>query len=183
MTALQIIDFFYADEADLRHLLLHHSLQVRDRALLVADCHPEFAVDRGLLERGALLHDIGIGLCDAPSIHCHGSRPYIEHGPLGARMLRELGDAELEPVARICERHTGTGLPGFEPETLEEQIVCYADKFYSKSHPERTRTPEQTAESLRRFGEHCAARFWEWHALFKVPSDSSLKGEDGIRGQ
>mgnify|MGYP004420939777 CR=1 FL=1 len=51
-------------------------------------------------------------------------------------------------IARVCERHTGTGLTDevikqrqlplpagdYRPETLEEQLICYADKFYSKRH-------------------------------------------------
>ncbi len=67
----------------------------------------------------------------------------------------------------IDERHTGTGLPGLEPETLEEQIVCYADKFYSKSSPDRVRTVAEAAQSLEKFGEPGVRKFLEWAARFE----------------
>lgn len=173
MTPLEIIKQCCKGNAPLRNLLMLHSQQVRDRALLVADRHPELNLNRQLLADGAMLHDIGVTRCDAPGIHCHGTAPYIEHGPLGAAILREMMEANptlaqwLTPIARICERHTGTGLPGYEPETMEEKVVCYADKFFSKSHPERTRTAEQTAESLRKFGEAGVKIFLDWDKEFR----------------
>lgn len=168
MTVLDIIDRFYADNEPLYALLLHHSRQVCRHALRVADSHPELKLNRQIIEDGAMLHDIGIVRCNAPSIHCYGAEDYMRHGPLGAEMLREMSDGlpNMAALARICERHTGTGLPGYEPETLEEQVVCYADKFYSKSHPERERNAEQTAEMLSRFGDASVERFLEWHLRF-----------------
>lgn len=172
MTALDIITHFYAENAPLYALLLHHSRQVRDHALRVVDAHPELGLNRQLIDDGAMLHDIGIIRCDAPGIHCHGTEPYLHHGPIGAEMLRSLPAemqqlaSPLDDLARICERHTGTGLPGYEPETLEEQVVCYADKFYSKSHPERERNAEQTAQMLSKFGDASVERFLEWHLRF-----------------
>lgn len=174
MTSIEIIERCCQGNCPLQELLVHHSQQVRDHALRVVSGHPELQLDAHLVEVGAMLHDIGIGQCDAPSIHCHGDQPYMAHGPLGANFLRSLADEgvtdieglPLEALARICERHTGTGLPGYEPETLEEQVVCYADKFYSKSHPERERNAEQTAEMLSRFGDASVNRFLEWHLRF-----------------
>ena len=86
-------------------------------------------------------------------------------------MLRQLDDASLgkdrvEALARVAERHTGTGLPGYEPETLEEQLICYADKFYSKSSPDREKTVEQAVHSLRKFGEAGVVKFMEWVRKF-----------------
>ena len=92
---------------------------------------------------------------------------------LGAELLRGEG---LEREARVCERHTGTGLtaqqiaeqglplPAIDlmPETEEEHVICYADKFYSKSHPERERTVAQTAQSLQKFGEAGVRKFLAW---------------------
>lgn len=180
MSPLDIIYRYYPEEGALRELLLHHSRQVMDHALRVAERHPELSLNRMILVKGAMLHDVGIFLTDAPGIHCHGSSPYLLHGRLGAELLRREADPEAETLARICERHTGTGLteetirrqglpipPGdYRPETLEEQVICYADKFYSKSHPEAGRTYEQSLRSLAKFGEEGLAIFAEWHRRF-----------------
>ena len=203
----QIIDKYYPEDGPLRQLLLHHSRQVMERALLIADRHPELGADRTLLVEGAMLHDIGIFLTDAPGIHCHGTAHYILHGSLGAQLLRneakqlkkekqqaeQLNEEQLqaiqlqeelhfyEALARICERHTGTGLTrqtiierglpdpqkDLLPETIEEQIICYADKFYSKSHLERERTIPQTLQSLEKFGDEGVEKFRHWTELFE----------------
>lgn len=184
----QIIDKFYPADDNLRRLLIHHSRQVADRALLIARRHPELKADLIFLENAAMLHDIGICCTNAPSIYCEGAEPYLLHGRLGAEMMRDEARlrgadeaAMCEKIARVCERHTGTGLTAqnireqqlplpeqdFLPETTEEIIVCYADKFYSKSHPERERTVEQTAQSLEKFGHEGVEKFLGWAAMFE----------------
>lgn len=164
MNYQSIIDQYYAEDDQLRRLLLFHSRQVADRSLAICRQHPELPLDQQFVEEAAMLHDIGIRWCHAPSIFCMGESPYIEHGQIGGRLLRQLG---FERHARVCERHTGTGLPGFEPETLEEQLVCYADKFYSKSHPERVLTVDQAAQSLERFGHEGVEKFLAWAKMFE----------------
>ncbi len=177
LSAEALIEKYYPADDALRRLLLVHSRQVAERATSVCRRHPELGLDADFVRRAAMLHDIGIFLTDAPGIFCYGSAPYMLHGYLGAQIMRREGD---EAVARVCERHTGTGLtpdairtlgldlpPGiYTPQTLEEKLVCYADKFYSKSHPERERTPEQTAQSLAKFGDANVDIFLGWHALF-----------------
>ena len=54
----------------------------------------------------------------------------------------------------------------FLPETLEEQLICYADKFFSKTRLEIEKTVEQAEHSLAKFGEAGVLRFRQWHALF-----------------
>ncbi|MBQ6406021.1 MAG: HD domain-containing protein [Prevotella sp.] len=159
-----IIDKYYPADDELRRVLLLHSRQVADRCLLIVKKHKELPVDVQFLEEAAMLHDIGIYQCDAPSIHCHGTEPYIKHGPIGGDLLRQEG---YPRHARVAERHTGTGLPGFEPETLEEQIVCYADKFYSKSKPDHVRTVAETAQSLEKFGHEGVLKFLSWAEKFE----------------
>ena len=174
-----IIDKYYPSENELRRILLLHSRQVADRCLKIAKNHPELKLDVEFLEESAMLHDIGIFRCDAPSIQCFGSEPYICHGVIGGQILREEG---WQRHALVCERHTGTGLSReqidsqhlplppdgiFEPEALEEQVVCYADKFFSKSNPERVRTVEQTAASLEKFGPEGVAKFMGWAERFE----------------
>ncbi len=164
MDYLSIIEKYYTEDDALRRLLLKHSRQVADRCLLIASRHPELHLDATFLEEAAMLHDIGIRWCQAPSIHCHGTEPYLRHGPIGGELLRHEG---YERHARVAERHTGTGLPGLEPETMEEQVVCYADKFYSKSHPDRILSVGQAAESLARFGEAGVEKFRHWASMFE----------------
>ena len=176
-----IINQYYPEDNALRRLLLCHSRQVADRSLSIARRHPELQLDAAFLESAAMLHDIGIFRCHAPSIWCVGGEPYIRHGLIGGQLLRAMGQA-YEPYARVCERHTGTGitrrqiqeqglpLPAefcYEPETLEEQVVCYADKFYSKSHPERVLTVDEAAQSLAKFGQEGVEKFLKWSEKFE----------------
>lgn len=77
-------------------------------------------------------------------------------------MMRSLGlEAEyVEKIARICERHTGAGLPGYEPETIEEKLVCLADKFYSKSgDPAQEKPMERVMRSMAKFGDENVRKF------------------------
>ena len=179
MDYLAIINEYYPSENDLRRILLTHSRSVADRCLLIARKHPELRLDTEFLEEAAMLHDIGIFCCNAPSIQCFGTEPYICHGMLGGRLLRE---KVLVRHAQVCERHTGTGISRdqilsqnlplpldgqYEPDTLEEQVVCYADKFYSKTHLDMERTVEQTARSLEPFGEAGLKRFFHWVDMFE----------------
>ncbi len=85
----------------------------------------------------------------------------------------EMSQSDREGVgalARVCARHTGTGLPGLEPETWEEKIICYADKFFSKTKLDREKTYEEARQSLMKFGEEGVRKFEEWHRLFAVHS-------------
>ena len=107
MDYLSIIDKYYSGQEELKALLLHHSRQVANKALELCAAHPEWQADTQFVEEAAMLHDIGIIRCNAPSIHCHGAEPYICHGHIGAEMLRHEGFARH---ARVAERHTGSGL-------------------------------------------------------------------------
>jgi uncharacterized protein len=177
MTPEAIIKQYYEEGSELYALLLVHSVSVAEKALEIARLHPEWELDEGFIHEAALLHDVGIGQTHAPEIHCFGKYPYVCHGYLGAQLLRDRG---LERHARVCERHTGSGitkerilqdrlpLPARDmvPETMEEKLVCFADKFYSKSHPDRVKTVEQVRRSLGRYGEDSVARWDEMVRLF-----------------
>ena len=174
-----IIDKYYPSENELRRILLTHSRQVADRCLRIAKAHPELRLDTEFLEEAAMLHDIGIYRCDAPSIQCFGTEPYICHGYIGGEILRQEG---WQRAALVCERHTGTGLSrkqienqglplpldrSYEPDVLEEQVVCYADKFYSKTHIDHERTVVETAQSLEKFGAEGVQKFLKWVDMFE----------------
>ena len=58
-----IINKYYPEDNELRHILLVHSRAVADKALAIADRHPELLLDRQFIEEAAMLHDIGIVRC------------------------------------------------------------------------------------------------------------------------
>lgn len=173
-----IIDRFYPVENELKNIYMVHANAVTDMALDMAARHPELNIDAGFVEEAAMLHDLGIFLTDAPRIYCFGNEPYLCHGYLGAELLRELG---YERHARVCERHTGTGISkehivangwnlpvkDFYPETMEEQLVCFADKFFSKTKfLDKPRTFEQVVESMAKISEESVLKIHEWAKVF-----------------
>lgn len=50
---------------------------------------------------------------------------------------------------------------------IEEKLICYADKFYSKTHLDREKTIEQAERSLAKFGGDTLARFRKMKELFE----------------
>ena len=173
-----IIYKYYKDNPELLSILMKHSKAVADKALAIADAHPELCLDRQFLLEAAMVHDIGIIKTDAPDIECFGDEPYIRHGVLGAEMMRAEG---YPRHARVCERHTGAGLSLREieeqglplphvdllPETLEEKVICYADKFFSKTKLDREKTLEQAERSVAKHGGEGLRRFKEMEGLFE----------------
>ena len=155
-----------------------HAEAVAEFALGLARRHPELGLDEKFVYEAAMLHDIGIFLTDAPRIYCFGTEQYLCHGYLGAELLRSLG---YERHARVCERHTGTGLTkeviaqngwnlpvkDFVPETLEEQLVCFADKFFSKTRFLREpRSFGQVVESMRKISDESVEKVEKWAQMF-----------------
>lgn len=177
MNPFEIIDKYYPDNTEQRQILMIHSLAVSQKALKMIDAHPELHLNRSFVKEAALLHDIGIFQTHAPTIHCFGSHPYIAHGYLGADLLRQEG---FPQHALVCERHTGSGLslhdimaqelpiPHREmlPVTLEEQLICFADKFFSKTHLDEEKTVDRARKSIAKYGEEGLERFDRWCSLF-----------------
>ena len=185
MDTSKVISTFYGEGTPLERILLEHSSRVAAKALSIIDAK-SLPVDRQFVHDAAMLHDIGIVMCDAPGIECHGKEPYIRHGLCGGQLLRGnahrwgLSTADIEPYARVCERHTGAGLSRADietqhlplpvadllPETLEEKLICYADKFFSKTRLDKEKTVEQVTHSMLKFGSGSVERFRLLHELF-----------------
>lgn len=180
---LSIIHKFYDPETPLCKLLVMHSEQVSTLARQLAErlINEHIPVDIDFVVEAAMLHDIGIIHTHAPGIYCEGTEPYICHGVIGRAMLDELG---LFRHALVCERHTGAGLSiddiekqslplphrDLLPVSIEEKLVCYADKFYSKSHPDQpTRTLDIARAKLAKFGPATLCRFDAMATLFGPP--------------
>lgn len=177
MNPLQIIDKYYPEENELKRILLIHSRSVADKALSIARKHPELELDTEFIEEASMLHDIGIFLTDADGIHCFGKHPYICHGYLGSELLKNEG---FPRHALVCERHTGAGIslaqiesmqlpiPHREmiPVSLEEQVVCFADKFFSKTRLTTEKSVEKAIKSIARYGNEGLERFNHWCQIF-----------------
>ena len=177
MDALAIINKYYPEDNELKHILLTHSRSVADKALWIADRHPELELNRSFLEEAALLHDIGVFLTDAPGIHCYGTNPYICHGYLGSQLMQQEG---YPRHALVCERHTGAGMSlqsilaqnlpvphrDMVPVSLEEQVICFADKFFSKTRLDQEKSIERALKSISKFGEEGVERFHNWCERF-----------------
>lgn len=177
MEAINIINKYYTKGTKLYKILLIHSKSVRDKAIELALLHPEYNMDLQFIKEAAMLHDIGIFLTDAGGIECYGDKPYICHGYLGAELLRKEG---YPKHALVCERHTGTGLTkemvknfnaglpirDMLPLSIEEKVICYADKFFSKTKLDREKTLEEVEKSLSRYGEYTMGNFEKLKVLF-----------------
>ena len=176
---ISIITAYYDPESLTCRLLIAHGKQVGDFALAAAERVSHLNPDLDFIRKAAMLHDIGIFLTHAPKLGCNGDHPYICHGFLGGELLEEKG---LTRLALVCERHVGVGitaediqghhlpLPAREmvPVSLEEQIICYADKFFSKigpsvSHP---KSISDIKADLLPFGAEKVAQFKRWVHMF-----------------
>ncbi len=172
-----ILDKFYKHGSKLRELLLVHSEAVTAKALDIARTR-HLDIDPDRIYAGGMLHDIGIFYVNAPGIYCNGSKPYIMHGIIGAAILRGLKQPEW--LVHIAECHTGSGISAedvrtqqlplpqrdYLPETLLEKLICYADKFYSKSTPDSEKDIDRIRKSMTKFGQAAVERFEKLHLLF-----------------
>ncbi len=177
MDVQAVFNKYYQPGTPLYNSVWSHSRLVADKALQLAQAHPELEIDLDFVYEAAMIHDIGVFLTNAPSIYCTGDQPYICHGVLGAELMQADG---YPRHALVCERHTGTGLTVADiiaqnlplphrdmcPVSLEEKLVCFADKFYSKSNPDREKPLDKVRKSVARYGEDSLRRFEEMAALF-----------------
>lgn len=177
---LSLIARYYEPGSRAHEILVVHSRAVADKALAIAGRVAWLRPDPVFIEEAALLHDIGIFMTDAPKFDCHGPHPYVCHGFLGRQLLESHG---LNAHALVCERHVGAGISAVEirsralplpfrdmvPVTIEEQIICFADKFFSKTKGARELPLAKVRKQLTLFGAVQMARFEGWVKLFGGP--------------
>lgn len=177
LDCIKILEKYYSRGSELYNLLIAHSQQVANFALEIAHRNPQLNIDCDFVYEAAMLHDIGVFKTHAPSIHCVGDMPYICHGIIGREILEAEG---LPRHALVCEHHTGSGLTideiiaqelplphrDMRPTTIEEKLVCYADKFFSKSRIAPAKPLEKVQADMARFGEASLNRFNELTTLF-----------------
>jgi len=178
MNPIEIINKYYKPGSEAWHIITEHSKAVQSFALNIVAKHPELNADAQFVSEAAMLHDIGIFYTNAPSLHCFGDKPYICHGYLGRELLEEEG---FPKHALVCERHTGTGLSLDEileqdlpvphrdmlPVSTEEQIICFADKFFRKSkNLTKPQNIDKVRKNLLKHGEAQLNRFDKWIEVF-----------------
>jgi len=177
----QLIAEFYSPGSKSHDILVEHSRQVAQKALNIAEKAAHLKPDTTFIWQAAMLHDIAIFMTDSPSLGCVGSHPYVAHGYLGRALLEE---KDLAKHALVCERHVGAGITGEDikayglplpvrdmlPLTVEEKIICVADKFFSKKHGSlnKERSTGRVVNIIRRYGEENLKRFMEWLDLFGI---------------
>ena len=52
------------------------------------------------------------------------------------------------------------------PVSLEEQVICFADKFFSKTRLDSEKSLERALKSISKFGEDGVRRFNNWCECF-----------------
>ena len=179
MHPIEIIRKYYNPESEAYKFLVQHSRMVAKKAVEVAERVRHLNPDIKFIEEAAMLHDIGIFLTHAPQIGCHGDKPYICHGYLGRELLEKEG---FPRHAIVCETHVGVGLTiadieknnfplprrDMTPTSIEEKIICFADKFFSKDNePLKEKQTSKAREFIARFGDDKLRQFDEWLKLFK----------------
>ncbi len=177
MEPLEIIRKYYNPKSKAFQILVNHSKAVAEKAVGIGE---KFSLDTKFIFEAAMLHDLGIFKTNTPHLYCYGFYPYIAHGYLGRELLEKEGFLKH---ALVCERHTGVGITKEEiiknnlplpcrdmiPITLEEKIIAYADKFFSKQSDGsvRVRTIDEIIRDLSRYGEEKVKIFKNWIEIFE----------------
>ena len=180
MNPIDIISEFYKPGSKAYKVLIQHGKQVAGKAVAAAWKVPHLAPDIEFIKEAAMLHDIGIFLTNTPELGCIGKYPYVCHGYLGREILEKKG---FSSHALVCERHVGVGITAEEikrlnlplperdmvPVSVEEQIICFADKFFSKNgHTDvHEKSVEEILKTLRPYGPEKVACFQSWVQLFQ----------------
>ena len=180
MNPVNIIKKYYNPDLKTFKILMQHSRNVTKMAVHIALSIKGLKPDIDFIKEAAMLHDIGIFMTNAASLGCCGKYPYICHGYLGRELLEKAG---LPKHALVCERHVGAGitvddikrqklpvpLRNMEPVSIEEKIICYADKFFNKSkqHGDIQKTVEEVEQGLSLFGYNNVIKFRLLTKLFK----------------
>lgn len=177
---VNIIKKYYKADSITFNLLVSHGKMVAKKALEIAKRLHKLNPDYYFIEEAAILHDIGIYKTFMPELGCFGNKPYICHGYLGREILEKEG---LPKHALVCERHIGMGLTVEDiirnkfplpkrdmiPLSLEEKIICFADKFYSKKEGSFfiEKPVHQIRQMLSKYGNDKLSLFDEWFIFFE----------------
>lgn len=141
-------------------------------------------VDTDLLRDAALLHDIGTYVFFNSEAEIKGSDLYPLHAILGAKIIADEGLDKK--IAKLVETHILLGVSKQEildhpwplpardyiPDTIEGELLCYADRFHSKQ-PKFNSYETFSARMKERFPIQ-AERFEAWTKRFGIPDVPKL---------
>jgi len=179
MNPVDIINEYYQPGSRAYEIVVRHGEDVARKAAAVAEKAIHLNPDLEFIREAAMLHDVAIFLTDAPKLDCRGPYPYVCHGYLGRELLER---RNLPKHALVCERHVGIGitvedvrkrglpLPERDmiPLSIEERIICYADKFFSKNglRTETAKSVEEVLRDIARYGRDKVSIFQSWLQMF-----------------
>lgn len=166
-------------EGDALNLIKIHGRVVAELAVAIGNALGLDEKEISFLDEASMLHDVGVCRVNVPGIGIYGTDPYITHGIHGRDILVSEG---LPRHALVCERHIGVGLtvadireqnlplPCYDmtPQSVAEEIICFADLFYSKNPHKLSwrKTPEKVRNKLAEFGENKIQIFDTWMLRF-----------------
>lgn len=180
----------YAPSELLLDLVWTHCLIVSD---VVSDliAQQKFDVSQlnpGIAIQAALLHDIGVYLCDGfewLTGDVPTGKPYIQHTLVGAWILQQEG-LHHEVVA-AANLHSGVGISAddikkyglnlppdnYFSQSVIEQLITYAAKFHSKAP--KFKTVAEIEQDLSRFGQDKVDFFRQMKDFFGEPNLAQLE--------
>ena len=159
----------------LLNIVYTHSQIIRDIAITISK---NLDVDKALISNGAMLHDIGVYKCFDNNLKM--IKPYIVHGDQGYKILKKYHVPDN--ILNFTIHHTGVGISKKEiengslplskrdhiPQTLEERIVLYADKFHSKT--KGFLTFKEISENISKLGNNKLIILNNLRKEFGIPS-------------
>jgi len=179
MNPFDIIAEYYEPGSKAYDILVRHGEDVARKAVAVAGKVAHLNPDLEFIQEAAMLHDIAIFMTNTPELGCTGKYPYVCHGYLGRKLLE---NNELPKHALVCERHVGVGITAEDikrhklplperdmiPVSIEEQIICFADKFFSKNglHAATEKPVPDVLRAIKQYGHDKLTTFLSWIQLF-----------------
>lgn len=172
----------YALDEEQFTLVTTHCKVVNEIALWCVS-NNDLDVNKEVLEAACLLHDIGTYgflLTEHDAVRKY----YPQHAILGAKILEEEG---VDPrIVEMVRTHVLLGLTkedierqrwalprhDFTPKTLEARLLCYADRFHSKTP--HFNSAEKFLERLSKDLPNQANKFKDWMEEFGVPDVAAL---------
>ncbi len=176
----RIIHQYIPPDSAVYPLYVIHCQLVTRKALLIAERLGLADERKQFIEEAAMLHDIGIVRTDTPKLFCYGEQPYLMHLVEGRNILEAEG---LSRHGQVAATHGGAGIKkeqiiqnslplpheDFVPQSIEEEIISYADLFFSKNPKKlwRERSVKKVRKNVAQYGEEPRQVLDSWIERFE----------------